>query len=370
MAGVSPNTCTLRCKNIIGVQLMSNLLPVCAVLCTALLAGCAREAPQPEPIRHLRTLEVGAVSDIRNGQLPGRARSSDEVDLAFDVSGTLVERPVSIGTIVTKGELIARLDPAEFQANLRAAEAEARTAENNFARGKELLTDNFISEAEFDRLEAQVDITQARLTLARKSLRDSVIHAPFGGVISNLTVENFQSVPAKKVIARLLGMEMIEMVVNVSESQMAQLPFVQTIEVEFDAFPGLRLPAEITEIGSEASLTTRTFPITLSMDQPQDRKILAGMAGVAFVTGRERAEDSAAFIVPVGAVFGTASGNSSKVWVVGDDDRVQQRLVKVGRITTSGVQILEGLQAGELIATAGVHTLSEGQEVIVDRAGS
>ena len=59
---------------------------------------------------------------------------------------------------------------------------------------------------------------------------------------------------------------------------------VESLEVEFDAFPGMRLPAEITEIGTEASLTTRTFPITLSMKQPEDNKILAGMAGTAFAT--------------------------------------------------------------------------------------
>ena len=93
------------------------------------------------------------VEDLRNAQIPGRARSADEVDLAFDVSGTLVERPVSIGSMVSEGDLIARLNPADFQANVRAAEAEARNAERNFARGKELLSDRFISESEFDRLE-------------------------------------------------------------------------------------------------------------------------------------------------------------------------------------------------------------------------
>ncbi|MDB4542934.1 efflux RND transporter periplasmic adaptor subunit, partial [bacterium] len=161
------------------------------------LTACSRPEPLPEPIRKLRVIEVGAVSDLRNGQLPGRARSAAEVDLAFDVSGTLVERPVSIGSMVEEGDLIARLDPRDFQANVRSAEASARNAMSNFKRGKELLESKFISEAEYDRLEAQVDITQAELDLARKALSDSVIYAPFDGVIANLSVENFQSVRAK-----------------------------------------------------------------------------------------------------------------------------------------------------------------------------
>ena len=112
---------------------------VVSLFVISLLAACSQEAPEPRPVRKLRTMEVGDTSDIRNAQLPGRARSADEVDLAFDVSGTVAERPVAIGSKVEKGDLIARLDPRDFQANVRAAEAEARTAKRNFERGGELL---------------------------------------------------------------------------------------------------------------------------------------------------------------------------------------------------------------------------------------
>jgi RND family efflux transporter MFP subunit len=351
---------------------MKSPVPALCLVISLFLTACSRPEPPPEPIRPLRVMEVGAVEDLRNAQIPGRARSADEVDLAFDVSGTLVERPVSIGTIVSEGDLIARLDPGDFQANLRAAEAEARNAERNFARGKQLLTDRFISESEFDRLEARVDITQAELALARKALADSEIYAPFDGIIANVFVENFQSVPAKKVIARLLGYDKVEMVINVSENQIRYLPFIESIEVEYDAFPGMRLPAEITEIGSEASLTTRTFPITLSMKQPgelQEQKILAGMAGVAHISGRAPGEDNSGYVIPVSAFKGDPQSNKSRLWVVGEDNRVSSREVTVGRVTDGGVLVTEGLQAGDLIATAGVHVLSEGQEVIVNRAG-
>ena len=334
----------------------------------ALLVACGPPPPKPEPIRQLRTVEVGAVADLRSGQLPGRARSAREVDLAFDVSGTLVERPVSIGDEVKEGDLIARLDPRDFQARLLAAEAGARNARRNLARGKELLVKSFISEAEVDRLETNVDITQAELALARKALTDSVIRAPFDGVISNMLVENFQSVPAKKNIARLLGTERIEMVINLSEIQIASLPNVESIEVVFDAFPDLRISAEITEIGREASLTTRTFPITLSMQQPEGQKILAGMAGVAKASGRFDAETEG-YVIPASAFIGDAVDDTSGVWVVDDDNRVRRRPVRVGTLGVGGLTVVDGLAAGELVATAGVHTLSEGQEVRVERSG-
>jgi RND family efflux transporter MFP subunit len=335
-----------------------------SLLIVSLLFACAKPEPEPRPIRNLRTIVVGDISDIRNGQLPGRARSADEVDLSFDVSGTLTERPVSIGSMVEKGDLIARLDPRDFQANVRATEADARTAKRNYERGSELLKTDFISEAEHDRLEAQVDITQANLDLAKKALSDSEIYAPFSGVIVTLSAENFQSVRAKSPIARVLGVDTVEMVVNVSESQIANIHQIEAIEVEFDALPGLRLPATITEVGREASLTTRTFPITLLMDQPKEQKVLAGMAGIAYATATLSEEEASGYIIPVGALFGEAKNNVSKVWVVDSNSTVHSREIRVGRVTPGGVQIIEGLAAGEIVATAGVHTLSEGQQVL------
>ena len=336
---------------------------LCLLVITSLTA-CSRPDPLPEPIRQLRVMEVGAVAGLRGAQLPGRARAADQVDLAFDVSGTLVERPVDIGTQVAEGDLIARLDPRDFQSRVRAAEADARNAERNFARGKELLADKFISEAEYDRLEARVDITQAAQDVARKALSDSVIYAPFGGIIANTFVENFQSVPAKKVVARLLGVEVVEMVVNISEQHIANLPFVELIEVEFDAYPGTRLAATIVEVGTEATTTTRTFPVTLSMQQDPERKVLAGMAGIAYLSIVLPETEQSSYIIPPSALSGNAQSNESMVWVVGSNNTVSARKVKVGRISDGGIEILEGLSSGDLIATAGVHVLSEGQQVV------
>ena len=340
------------------------------VFLTVLVAGCAAPPEPVEPVRPLRVIEVGLVNDLQTGQLPGRARSAREVDLSFDVAGTVAERPVAIGDEVSEGDLIARLDARDFQARLRAAEADARNAERLLARGQELFSQQFISEAELDRMEADVDITQAQLELARKALSDSVIRAPFDGVISNLMVENFQAVPAKSPVARLLGTERIEMVVNLSENQIANLTQVESIEVVFDAFPDLKLPAEITEIGREASMATRTFPVTLSMEQPESPKILAGMAGVAYGTGRFENNVRDGFVIPASAFLGSAADNNSALWVVGEDNRVRRQPVSMGAVVPGGVTVTDGLKAGDLVATAGVHTLKEGQQVRPQPVGS
>ena len=93
------------------------------------------------------------------------------------------------------------------------------------------------------------------------------------------------------------------------------------------------------------------------------------MSGVASVTADSRPDDTTGYVVPVSALFGEAADNVSKVWVVGADNRVISRVVKVSGVSTGGANIIEGLQAGEIVATAGVHTLAEGQEVIVNKVG-
>ncbi len=176
-------------------------------------------------------------------------------------------------------------------------------------------------------------------------------------------VENFEEVRAKQPIVRIVDDSRIEMTINIPENLISYAPLVKNIEVTFDAFSDQPLPAEIKEIGNEASVTTRTYPMTLIMDQPQSFKILPGMAGTA--TGTAPAElDQVAIVVPVSAVFSPEDVAQSFVWIIDQQDKtVARREVKVGELTSRGLQILDGLAPGELIATAGVHYLREGQPV-------
>jgi RND family efflux transporter MFP subunit len=140
---------------------------------------------------------------------------------------------------------------------------------------------------------------------------------------------------------------------------------VGDIQVRFDAFPDRQIPAEVWEIGTEASQTTRTYPVTLIMDQPEGIKILPGMAGQASGK-RKRAGDAGgrAIEIPVSAVFSPDDTDVSYVWVIDENTKaVSQREVKTGSLTDFGILVNDGLKPGEWIATAGVHYLREGQQV-------
>lgn len=203
---------------------------------------------------------------------------------------------------------------------------------------------------------------RANVEAAEDQLDYTVLRAPFVGVVAAIYVENFEEVRPQQPIARIVDDSRIEMVISIPENLISYAPMVTDISVTFDAFPDQPLAAQIKEIGNEASPTTRTYPMTLIMEQPPGVKILAGMAGTA--TGTPPAEIGAAeLVVPVSAIFASDDGAKSFVWVIGQDNTVARREVQTGELTNTGMQILDGLEPGELIASAGVNYVQEGQLV-------
>lgn len=349
---------------------MKSYLPVCLLILTPLLTSCDSEPPViKETIRPIPAIQVGEVKGITGRKFPGKAKATQEANLSFDVSGKLVERPVDIGDLVKKGDVIARLDPRNYKANVKSTSAELVKVKKNLQRGKKLVAKEFISELEYDRLVAAVDVAEAELEVAEKALADSVIKAPFDGYIANTFVENFQAVLSKTVIARLLDTNQIEMVIQLPENLISKVPYIKDISVVFDAFPDVSLAATVKEVSNEASQTTRTYYVNLIMPQSDKVKILPGMAGnatgILMMPGED--DDLKKLVIPVYAVFTPDTMKQDHVWVIDKDSgSVQMRKVKTGELTQSGIQVIDGLQAGEWIAVAGVHTLRADQKVRID----
>lgn len=332
------------------------------------VVGCDEPQVAAPVVRPVLAMMVGAGDTFMGRTFPGRAQAVQEANLAFDVSGSLIERPVKVGERVTTGQLLARLDPRDYQSKYNAAQAQLTKEKANFKRAKELVKKDAISEAEYDKLKAVYEVAKANLDTARKALSETDLKAPFDGRIAALFVKNFTAVLAKQEIARLVDASSIEMIVNIPEALITLVPEVKSVLVRFDAFPEYDIKATVKEIGAEASKTTRTYPVTLVMDQPEDVFILPGMAGEARADlsqiSEERKQLQSKIIVPLAAVFSPGESEENFVWVVNEQTgTVSRRAVVTGVLKSTGLIIEEGLTAGEWIAIAGVHRLREGQSV-------
>lgn len=355
-------------------------LTLVALLPLGLFAACGKEVP-PEPVRPVRTIQVSHPGDLAERAFPGQVRAGNQVDISFRVSGPLIERPVDKGDSVRKGDILARIDPRDF-------ESEIRTVEGQLERARAALTQ---AQADYDRLirvqqedrgatsQSMVDLAQAArdqaqasvksleatLKLARDRLDDTYLRAPFDGEVVATYVENFEDVLPKQPVVRVLGEGRMEFDISVPENLISYAPHVQSVVLRFDAFPGREFEGEVKEVGTEASAGTRTFPVTLAFDQPGDAKILSGMAGEAEVMVRVPDDRTAMGIeVPLSAVFSPEEAGASFVWIVDPTShRVSRRAVELDELTASGIRVISGLEPGETIVTAGVNFLEEGQQV-------
>ena len=332
------------------------------------LAACTEQVEEVATIRLVRALKVGDVKQLKGRIFPGRAKAVDEINLAFDVRGKLNKRPVNVGDNITEGQLIASLDPRDFRSDVEEKRAAYQNARANFKRAKELIEKDFISRVEYDRLNAATRMTRAELDRAVKALSDSELKAPFSGYISELFVENFQAVQAKQKIARLVNIAQIEMIINIPESMISLVPYAENIKIIFDTFPDREIPALVKEVGTEASATTRTYPVTLIIEQPEGIKILPGMAGNVSTKMAEdtpqRTIQNKGIQLPVSAIYSPADDKKSYVWLINEQSgAVHRQVVTLGKMTSTGVVITDGLKPGNWVATAGVHYLREGQKV-------
>jgi membrane fusion protein, multidrug efflux system len=344
------------------------------LLTSSMLLSCSDTTKKNEvaQARPVQAIKVSNSNTINGRAFPGRATATQEVNLSFNVNGTLMELPVKVGDKIKTGVLIARLDPKEFEVKLKSANAELMRDEKNFQRAKQLIQKGNISQVDYDLLETKLSVSQANLALAEKSLKDTVINAPFNGKIASVTVENYQTVASKQVIARLLDTSEIEMVIQIPENFISAIPKIDTIVVQFDAFPKELIPAQIKEISNEASPDTRTYPVTLSMHQPKSIEILPGMAGKARGSITKSASLTNTLTVPASSLFTHDSDHKSYVWVIDTKTlQVHQHHVRIGELTPTGVSILDGLTSGEWVVTAGIHSLSEGEKVtILNQSGN
>lgn len=404
---------------------------LCAVLVSILLiAGCDSPSAGPEPIRPVRAIRVGDLKAISGRQFPGRAVAKDNVELSFQVAGPLVSLPVDVGSQVKQGDVIAAVDPRDFEtalasnqgnlerarANLLAmergardeeierlkadvsqAEASYQQAKAEHERNAKLVVSGAVSQEEFDISLARMQRTAAEVASTKESLKIGMtgareedleakrseiraleaavaaaqnqldyatLTAPFDGEIAARYVDNFQTVQAKQPIVRLLDVSKIEVTVQIPESLIGLIPQVKQVACRFDAFPDHEFFGKVTKIGREASQTTRTYPVTVEIDQPEDTRVLPGMAATVrnhLVEG----EDSVVkdLVVPPSSVFTSVDGPETCVWVVDEGNKITRRAVTTDGLTPVGLKIVEGLKAGEMVVTSGVNTLREGQEV-------
>ena len=331
-----------------------------------LLAGCGEEVETPEPVA--RPVETIVVSGVSGAALtfPGTVKASNQVNMSFRIGGPLIELNVEEGDKVTEGQLLARIDPRDFELAVDATRATYESAEADFRRFTALYEKRGISAMQMSQVRTRREVALASLRTAEAKLADTSMRAPFSGEIGEVFVENFTDVLLKVPVLSLVDVSALEIVIYVPETQIATIDpsVIGRIVATFDAAPDREFELSLKGIASQADTRTRTYKVELLMPQPDGINILPGMT--VSVTGYPlpSADGAQRLVVPSQAVRAEVDGQQS-VWVVDPDtSRVHRRVVQTGTITNSGgIEILAGLEDGERLATTGINQLQENLEV-------
>jgi RND family efflux transporter MFP subunit len=213
--------------------------------------------------------------------------------------------------------------------------------------------------------EGEVRGLEGQVVEANIQLRDTTLSAPYDGIIAQRFVEEGQNVRAKDPIVRFQDVEEVEIVVDVPETVMAaDIRSADIVELyaELSGAPGMQFPVEIREIAQVADPTTQTFKVRTAMRVPEGVRVLPGMTATVTATYRRAQILGNRMLIPISAVFKNADGKQV-VWVIGADSTVSQRVVKLGEPTGGEIEVVEGLEPGDRIATAGVTHLRKGMKV-------
>jgi len=347
--------------------------PLFLILAPLLLAAGCGKKDKAEPAEVVRPVKTAVVQGFAEGEqtFPGMVDAGNKLLVSFRVSGRIIELPVRKGEAVEKGQLIARLDPRDYEISVEATKADFQRTEADFQRYKRLYETDAVPLADLDQRRSERDVAKARLDEAEKNLGYTYLRAPFSGMIGNRYVENHMDVKSQEEIVDLNDTTTVEVKINVAENLVALMKQFEDeldlkVYAEFDAAPGRRFALRIKEIAARADPQTQTFQVTFAMPQPGNLTLLPGMTALVrlVVNIKPGASIDIPISVPAIAVV-TSSDGDKVVWVVNTDDMtVHTRKVTVGSLRgTYVIEILEGLEGGERVVIAGLAQLSEGMKV-------
>lgn len=336
------------------------------------LAGCGRDVPPPpQDIRPVRAERVGVHAAASDTRYAGEVRARHETALGFRVVGRVQTRAVDVGAEVKAGQVIATLDPQDYalavraaQAQLTAAEAEAKLAQQDLQRFTELRAQNFISQAELDRRRttaeaAQSRVRQLRAEAARQGNQQAYtrLTAPHAGVVTAITFEAGQVVAAGQPVAQLARSGEREVRIDVPENALDALRAAQTLTIRLWSAPDKAYAGKLRELSPMADAASRTYSARVSFAE-SDAAVKLGMTATVEVGSEARSSLS----VPQTALFKTHG--QPQVWVVDRQTlQVAARNVQLGALSGDRAAIVSGLSAGEWVVTAGVHKIAPGQRV-------
>ena len=346
------------------------------LLCVAVaLTACKEEPEIVEVIRAIKTITVKEQETEKILKFSGQVAAVDSSGLSFEVGGQVESVEVDIGDRVKKGQVLAVLDPEPYQLEVDATNAELVKSRDNvtktkaeYERQKRIFeqgagAQRFVEVTEYDYKAAlsAVKFQIAKLDLAKRNLRKTKLPSPYDGVIAWRSVQPNEEVLAGQKILEINATGEMEVELAIPETTVDRIHIDDPATITFPTLPGESAKGRITYIGG-AAVKANAFPVKVALIDPNE-KVKPGMTAEATLTVKNE-NRKPGYLVPIQALLPSPEPDRGFAFVYEPDTSTVKKTPIRSRGTANKMVIVdEGLEAGDIIAVAGVSFLADGLEV-------
>ena len=346
------------------------------LLTLCLLAACGgKEEPKQKVLRPVVYQVVSKQGAANQRTFNGTAQTDKVINLSFRNNGIITAFNMDLGQRVRKGQLLARLDNVQARlayeqavAQLNSSESQMKTAKLSYDRTRSLYEKGSASLSDFENAKnayqnavSGFESTQRSVAIQKEQISYGFIYAPENGVIAAVNAEIDENVSPGQMVAVLNAGDQMTISLGIPESVINNVKPSSKVQVTFPALRGKAFEGEVTEISPAVNAQTATYPVKVALLNATE-EVRAGMA--ANVSFDFSEGDAQTLMIPAKSVGEDSNGRF--VFLVnegGSATTVKKHRITIGQLTTQGFEVLSGLTEGQKIATAGLQTLLDGQEV-------
>lgn len=328
--------------------------------CAGLFISCVgRKEQSEERVKAVKTFVVDTGGSGDSLSFPGKVKASAEAYLSFRISGPLARVNVLEGAKVRKGQVLAEMESRDYAVQLSATEAEYNRIKAEVDRVVTLHGQNSVSDNEYDKAVYGLQQITAKYNTHKNALADTRLTAPFDGYVQKVVREQGEMIGAGMPVLSILRSGAPEVEINLPAAEYIRRERFSSFYCTIDLYPGETFPLELVSIDHGANMNQLYRMRLRFREKPGTHLPAPGMT--ANVTILFANNDDNLSAIPTQAIF--ERNGSPYVWIIGADGKVEARQVTAARISTLGMTYCEGIKRGEMIVSAGVHALNDGDKV-------
>ena len=340
---------------------MKRIYWVLASISICLLASCNSGTKDARECQTVKIDTVTSASGQTYLQYPGKVKAAQDISLAFRVSGTIRKIYVKDGTRVQAGQLLAELDPTDYQVQLDATEAEYKQIKAEAERVMALYKDNGTTPSANDKAVYGLKQITAKYQHHKDQLGYTRLYAPFNGYIQKRLFEAHETIGAGMPVLSMISGGAPEVEINLPAAEYIRREQFNQYHCTFDIYPARSYPLKLISVTPKANANQL---YTMRLQLVADKQPVPSPGMNTMVTIRCDSDDAHSMSVPCNAIL--QKDGKAGVYVYNpSNNKVSRREVTIVRLIIDGRSIItsDELKPGELVVSAGIHHIENGETV-------